>query len=76
MQQVAFSTIARTRMSISCSYSLNVKKGETENISFTLNIKSDVFLFLIWFLLMNLLIYVTNFKSIKMVLFLRKDEVI
>lgn len=76
MQQVAFSTIARTRMSISGSYSLNVKKGETENISFTLNVKSDVFLFLIWFLLMNLLIYVTNFKSIKMVLFLRKDEVI
>ena len=42
MQQVEFSTLATTGIPRFRSYPLNVRKGETEIISFTLNVKSDV----------------------------------
>ena len=49
MQQVAFSTVATTGIPSFRSCPLNVRKDETEIISFTLNVKSDVcFIFYIF----------------------------
>lgn len=47
MQQVAFLTVVTTGIPRFRSCPLNVRKDETEIISFTLNVKSDVCLFFI-----------------------------
>ena len=48
MQQVVFSTLATTGTPSFASLPLNVRKDETEIISSTLNVKSDVCLILLF----------------------------
>ena len=62
MQQVAFSTVVTTEIPRFRSFSLNVRKSETEINQLTLNVKSDVcfILFFIIFYLYNYPVQIIN----------------